>query len=75
MDADPLMSVADPTRIELRGDVDRCVTDVLDAVAKARRVSRMEVVESVLREWADRTIHESTLVLRLTRGQGSKREA
>ena len=73
---DPSMSVptADPSRVELRGDIDRDVADVLDAVAKARRVSRMDVVASVLGDWAKDKIHESTIVLRLARGQGNATE-
>lgn len=62
-------------KVELRGDVDREIVDVLDAVAKAKRRSRMEVVEQALREWADGKLHESTLVVRLSRGKGSKTEA
>lgn len=68
------MSASDPTRIELRGDVARDITDVLDAVARARRCSRMEVVEKVLAEWASSKVHESTLVLRLARRDGTMRE-
>lgn len=74
MDADIVMSAADPTRIELRGDVSRDITDVLDAVARSRRCSRMDVVEEVLSEWMARKIHESTLVLRLARRDGNKTE-
>lgn len=70
----PMEPVSDPGRVELRGDIDRDVVDVLDAVAKAKRRSRMEVVEQALKEWADGKVHESTLVVRLTRNQGSKRE-
>lgn len=67
--------VSDPGRVELRGDIDRDVVDVLDAVAKAKRRSRMEVVELALKEWAEGKVHESTLVVRLTRGHGNKRES
>jgi hypothetical protein len=67
--------MGDPSKVELRGDVEREIVDVLDAVAKAKRRSRMEVVEQALREWADGKKHESTLVVRLTRGQGSNRES
>lgn len=66
--------VGDLGRVELRGDIDRDVVDVLDAVAKAKRRSRMEVVEQALKEWADGKVHESTLVVRLARGHGTKRE-
>lgn len=64
----------DPSLVELRGDVSREVIDVIDAVAKAKRRSRMEIVELVLREWADAKRHESTLVLRLSRREGSAAE-
>jgi predicted transcriptional regulator len=67
-------AMADLGKVELRGDIERDIIDVLDAVAKAKRRSRMEVVEQALREWADGKLHESTLVVRLARGQGSKRE-
>jgi hypothetical protein len=67
-------SMSDPGRVELRGDVDRDIVDVLDAVAKAKRRSRMEVAEEALREWADSKKHESTLVVRVTRVDGTTRE-
>ena len=61
-------------KVELRGDISRDITDVLDAVAKAKRVSRMEMVERVLREWAEEKVHESMMVQRITRGNGIGRE-
>lgn len=57
-------------KVELRGDIPRDVADVLDAVSQARRVSRMELVTSVLQEWADAKLHEATLVVRVTRSEG-----
>lgn len=66
--------MSDLGKVELRGDVDRDIVDVLDAVAKAKRRSRMEIVELALKEWAEGKLHESTLVVRLSRGQGNKRE-
>lgn len=66
--------VNDSARVELRGDIDRDIVDVLDAVAKAKRRSRMEVAEQALKEWAESKRHESTLVVRLTRVQGSTGE-
>ncbi len=74
MELSTVPAPADPSRVELRGDIDRDVADVLDAVAKARRVSRMEVVAAVLGEWAKDKLHESTLVLRLARREGMKPE-
>lgn len=61
-------------KVELRGDIARDVCDVLDAVSKAKRISRMELVAQVLKGWADDKIHESILVTRLTRREGSRGE-
>ncbi len=64
----PLSSGA--LKVELRGDVPRNVADVLDAVSQARRISRMELVNAILSEWADETLHEATLIVRVTRAEG-----
>lgn len=63
----------DAERVELRGDVDREVADVLDAVWMARKEfrSRADLVEVILRQWADERIHESNMVQRVTRRDGS----
>lgn len=60
----------DETAVELRGMAPRWIIDVLDAVANARKSSRQEVVVRVLQEWAERRLHESTLVVRCTQGNG-----
>ena len=53
MDAQPLASrTPDRPTVELRQDIDRGVCDVLDAVAKARRMTRSEVVADILAKWA-----------------------
>lgn len=62
-------------KVELRGDIARDVCDVLDALAKARRVSRMEIVAEALKAFADQVVHESTLVARLTRREGTVRDS
>lgn len=65
---------ADDGLVELRGEVPRDLIDVIDAVAAAERTNRMSVLRSVLREWADREVHRSTLVLRVRRRNGSRPE-
>jgi hypothetical protein len=51
--------------VELRGMCPRRVVDVLDAVSNARRITRTELVNAVLSEWADARIHESSLIHRI----------
>lgn len=60
-------------KVELRGDVDRDIIDMLDAVSGHMRISRIKLTEKILRRWADDKYHESTVVLRVTRGNGSFR--
>lgn len=57
--------------VELRGKCPRWVVDVLDAVAMARKEDRTEVVNRVLEKWAQGKIHESMLIQRVTRSNGS----
>lgn len=57
-------------KVELRGDIPRDVADVLDAVSQAKRIPRMELVNSILQGWADEKLHEATLVVRVTRSEG-----
>lgn len=61
--------------VELRGMAKRRTVDVLDAVALSRKVSRTEIVNEILNEWAVARIHESTLVLRCTKSDGSVAES
>jgi hypothetical protein len=51
--------------VELRGMCPRRVVDVLDAVSNARRITRTELVNAVLSEWADARVHEANLVQRV----------
>lgn len=55
---------------EVRVDMDREYVDVIDAVAKAKGISRVQMAHRILKEWAEEKRHESTLVHRLTRGKG-----
>ncbi len=54
--------------VELRGDCPRLTVDVLDAIANARRISRTELVNEILGNWAGQQLHEASLVARVTRG-------
>ena len=65
---------SDSPKVELRGDVERDVVDVLDAVSAARRISRMELVSEILSVWADAKVHESMMVQRVTRREGCAAE-
>lgn len=49
--------------IELRGEVMREDIDVIDAVVRA-----------ILSDWADRKIHEASLIQRVRRGNGNAPE-
>lgn len=66
------MKHVDP--VELRGDIEREIVDYLDVVSSARRQSRMELVEEILRAWVENKIHESTIIVRLTNSKGKARE-
>jgi hypothetical protein len=56
--------------VELRGEIDREVMDVIDAVVQSRPGShRMTLVREILNEWCEREIHRSTLVLRVSDAQ------
>lgn len=69
MEEKPLASrTPDRPTVELRQDIDRGVCDVLDAVAKARRMTRSEVVADILAKWAHGKQMEATLIQRVTRG-------
>lgn len=59
--------------VELRGLMPRYVIDVIDAVAIHKRVDRMAVACAVLQTWADQKLHESTLLERVARSNGSPR--
>lgn len=62
------MKHVDP--VELRGDIERDIVDYLDVMSSTRRQSRMELVESILREWVDNKVHESSVIVRLARSKG-----
>lgn len=51
--------------VELRGECPRHIVDVLDAVAVARDKTRIQIANEVLGAWADKVLHEATLVQRV----------
>lgn len=59
-----------PLKVELRGDIAREVADVLDAVSQHKRISRFELVNLILQDWTDEKLHESMMVVRVTRREG-----
>ncbi len=68
---EPLMSRAgrgDMPMVELRGECPRETVSVLDAISLARGITRTELVNTVLGEWAKQTTHEAMLVARVMRG-------
>jgi len=55
-----------PDTAELRGQTPRYILDVLDAVSIARGMrDRMQLVNKILGEWADKVLHETSLVQRI----------
>ena len=62
--------------VELRGEIPRDLIDVVDAVVAATPgASRMSVVRGVLAEWVDRKVHESMLIQRVRRHNGTAPES
>lgn len=57
--------------IDVRCKVTTETNQVLDALARAGELDKSEVIRTVLHEWALREIHKATLVVRLTRSEGS----
>jgi hypothetical protein len=51
--------------VELRGECPRHIVDVLDAVAVARDKTRIQIANEVLGAWAEKVLHEATLVHRV----------
>lgn len=58
-------------KVELRGNVDRDIIDMLDAVSGHLRIPRIVLAEKILRRWAEDKFHESTVVLRVVGSNGS----
>lgn len=56
--------------VELRGPCPRDIVDVLDAIAQAKRTSRMQVVIDILGRYTDEQRHVATVVHAVTRSNG-----
>ena len=61
--------------VEIRVDLDREYSDVIDAVAKAKGISRTQMCYRIMKDWSDEMRHQSMMVQRLTRVQGTKGES
>ena len=59
---------------ELRGECPRDIVCVLDAISMARGITRTELVNTVLGEWAKQTTHEANHVVRVMRGNPAMSE-
>jgi hypothetical protein len=66
--------MANDTTLELRGQCPRETIDVLDAVSAARRMSRTELVNSILASWVVDRLNEARMIERVTRGNPMNRE-
>ena len=62
------MAVAGEDTIELRGQSPKSVIAIVDAIAIANRVDRIDVVNAVLLRWARKQAHTSTVVANVTQG-------
>lgn len=60
---------------DLRASISVTADQVLEAVSIARDTTKQQVVRDVLDAWADRVLHESTLVLRMAPRDGKSRSA
>ena len=63
----------DGADVELRGNTPRTVVAVIDAVSTARRLTRMELVNKILAEWAEQQQAEAVAIERCLRGMETKR--
>lgn len=60
--------MADETTVELRGPCPREIVDVIDAWSHAKRITRTEAVNHILRAWALEKMHEHMVLARGTKG-------
>jgi hypothetical protein len=61
------MAATNDDRDELRGQTPRTILGVLDAVSAVRRMSRIQLVNEVLAEWAERAQAEAIAIERVLR--------
>ena len=61
--------------VDVRCKLTEDTNQVLEALARARNLDKSELIRLVLHEWAEKQIHESTLIMRLTRREGGPKPA
>jgi hypothetical protein len=66
--------MADDSKVELRGECRRDVVDVVDAVSFCHGMTRMQMVNLILIEWATKRKHEAKSIQRLTRSNPAEAE-
>ena len=57
---------------DLRAKISARADQVLAGVAHARGCEKQEIVRQVLDEWAEKIVHECSVVARFTVGEGCK---
>jgi hypothetical protein len=57
---------------DLRAKISARTDQVLAGVAHARGVDKQDVLREVLDQWADKVLHECTVVHQFATGEGSK---
>ena len=55
---------------DLRAKISAKADQVLAGVAHARGCEKQELIRTILDEWADKVLHECTVVARFARGEG-----
>lgn len=59
--------MASPDDVELRGPCPREIIDVIDAWSQAKRITRTEAVNHILKTWARAKLHEHIVIQRVTK--------
>ena len=66
--------MATPDLIEIRGEIDRELVDVIDAIASAEHSNRMSVLRQWIRDRAETELHRATLIVRVAGNNGRRTE-
>lgn len=59
-----------PAERDLRAKISARADQVLAGVAHARGCEKQEIVRQILDEWAEKVLHECTVVARFATGEG-----
>ena len=57
-----------PKKIEVRFEVEAYELATINAYCTATGKCRTEVIKSILGDWSEKVLHESTVVVKLTKG-------